>query len=84
MILSSYPTIDLHGMDRDYASIVVKEFIEVYYKIGKSHLVIIHGVGSGILRKKIHDDLKRNKKVKKFNLDIFNEGQTLVELNKKI
>lgn len=26
MILSSYPTIDLHGCDRDYAVYLVKEF----------------------------------------------------------
>lgn len=82
MILSSYPTIDLHGLDSDYASIIVKEFINDYHKMRKSHIVIIHGVGTGILRRRIHEDLKRNKKVKSYKLDIFNEGQTLVELNK--
>lgn len=81
MVLSSYPKIDLHGYDSDYASIVVNDFINDNCLMKNRYIVIIHGVGQGILRKRIHNDLKNNKKVKNFKIDIFNEGQTLVELD---
>lgn len=80
MILASYPKIDLHGFDSDYACIVVKEFIEDNIKMKNRYVVIIHGVGKGILKNRIHQELKCNKKVENYKLDIFNEGQTLVEL----
>lgn len=82
MILSSTPKIDLHGFDQEYASICVKDFIEDNYKIGKKELVIVHGRGTGILKKRIHTDLKRNKKVESFRLNMFNAGETLVTLKK--
>ena len=37
MILSSYPTIDLHGCDRDYAVYLVKDFINDNYKLQKTY-----------------------------------------------
>ena len=84
MILSSTPTIDLHGFDRDYASIAVKEFIIDNYKMKNSKLLIIHGKGTGILRNKIHLDLRRNKLVDSFKLNMFNDGETIVYLKKNI
>ena len=37
-------------------------------------MTVIHGRGEGILRKGIHDMLKRNKNVKSFRSGSFNEG----------
>ncbi len=83
LILSSYPKIDLHGMDSDYASIVVNDFIDDNLKMRNRYIVIIHGIGSGILRKRIYENLRHDKRVMNYRLDIFNDGQTLVELKLK-
>ncbi len=84
MISSNTPIIDLHGFDSEYASIIVKEFILDNYKLNKNKLVIIHGKGTGILRKCIHNDLRRNKIVKSYKINMFNEGETIVLLKKNI
>ena len=41
MILSSYPKIDLHGMDREYAVFKVREFILDCYRLKYENIVII-------------------------------------------
>ncbi len=84
MILSSSPTIDLHGFDSDYASILVKEFILDNYKLNKNELLIIHGKGTGTLRKRIHSDLRKNRIVDSYKLNMFNEGETIVKLKKNV
>ena len=78
MILSSYPSIDLHGMDRSYAIFKVKEFIDDSFKLRYEHIVIIHGIGKGILQKTVRDVLQKNKCVLECKLDMFNPGQTIV------
>lgn len=74
------PTIDLHGMDREYAIFKVKEFIRDCYQIGYRQLVIIHGRGQGILQQAVSKYLKTDKHVLKYKLDFMNPGCTLVEL----
>ena len=81
MILSSYPKIDLHGMDREYAIFKVREFILDCYKLKYENIVIIHGIGEGILRKAVFECLKNNKYVLEYKLDFMNPGCTLVRLN---
>lgn len=76
------PTLDLHGFDRDYARIKINEFISDYYKLRTETIIIIHGVGSGILRKETQETLKNNKYVEQFKIDNFNIGQTIVKLKK--
>lgn len=80
MILSSYPKIDLHGMDREYAIFKVKEFIDDCYKLKSEYIVIIHGIGAGILRNAINLYLKNDKRVLEYKLDFMNPGCTLVRL----
>lgn len=81
MISQNVKIIDLHGFDSEYASLMVKEFIFDNYKLKNKHISIIHGRGEGILRKRIHEDLKRNKLVKEYKLNMFNDGETLVILD---
>lgn len=76
----SMPQIDLHGMDREIARILVKEFLYDNYKLKNYQLAIIHGIGSGILKKEVHMLLRKEKIVKEYKLDYFNSGCTLVEL----
>lgn len=78
------PTLDLHGFDRDYARIKINEFILDYYNLRTDKIIIIHGVGSGILRKETQITLKNNKYVDEFKIDNFNVGQTVVKLKKKV
>lgn len=80
MILSSYPSIDLHGMDSSYAIFKVKEFIDDCYKLKYEYLVIIHGIGKGILSKVVREYLKKDKRVLEYKLDFMNPGCTLVRL----
>ena len=81
MILSSYPTIDLHGCDRDYAVYLVKDFINDNYKLQKHTIVIIHDIGNGILKNAVHKYLKNNHLVKEFHVDVINTGCTVVDLD---
>ena len=81
-LYSRCPTLDLHGFDRDYARIMINDFIMDCYIMKENKVVIIHGIGSGVLRKCTQDVLKRNSYVEDFKLDIFNGGQTIVSLKK--
>ena len=73
-------SIDLHGETRESAKILVNEFIEDELKQKKYEFVIVHGIGKGIVRKSVHEALKKNKKVKEYKLDNFNIGCTIVQL----
>ncbi len=80
MILSSYPKIDLHGMDSDYAVFKVKEFIDDCYKLKYKNIVIIHGIGTGVLKNAISNYLKSDRRVLEYKLDFMNPGCTIVVL----
>lgn len=82
-LYSSLPTIDLHGFDRDYARIVINDFIFDNYKMQNVNVLIIHGNGSGVLKKTTQETLRKNKLVKSFKIDNFNTGATIVELKKR-
>lgn len=76
------PKLDLHGLDRDYARILLHEFIEDNRKLGNKTIEIIHGKGKGILKRAVHEELKINKLVESYKLDNFNDGCTVVILKK--
>lgn len=82
--LSSLPSIDLHGIDRDYARILINDFIYDNYRLKNERIVIIHGIGTGIIRKTTHEVLKRNKYVQEYKTDYFNDGMTIVTLKRRI
>lgn len=82
--LSNLPSIDLHGIDRDYARILINDFIYDNYKLKNEKIVIIHGIGTGIIRKTTHEVLKRNKYVQEYKTDYFNSGMTIVTLKRRI
>lgn len=77
---SNMPELDLHGEDRIGAKIKVKTFLDDNYKLGNRELAIVHGLGKGILKMEVFDILKHDKRVEEYNLDMFNEGCTLVRL----
>ena len=79
-LYSNYPSIDLHGIDRDYSKILVRDFTNDQYFLKEEYILIIHGIGTGIVKKAVHEELRINKKVKDFKLDNFNPGCTIVKL----
>lgn len=82
MFYKNVPSIDLHGEDRKTAELLVKNFMNDSEKLGYERVIIIHGIGTGILKQQVHEVLKNDKRVKKYYIDFFNVGCTIVELNK--
>lgn len=80
IFIDSYPKKDLHGLDRDTARVVVNDFIRDNIKLKNEIIVIIHGIGSGILRKETHETLRKNKNVLEFKTFYNNLGTTLVKI----
>lgn len=83
-MINNYPVLDLHGEIRGSARILVDEFIKDNQKMGKYEVVIVHGIGEGILKKEVHNMLKKHRLVEEFHLDNFNSGCTLVKISKNI
>lgn len=83
IFLSRYPKIDLHGYDRDSARMMVNDFVRDNYDLGNEMIVIIHGKGTGIVRREVHEALKVNKLVLEYKTDNFNDGCTIVRIMKK-
>ena len=81
IFINNLPTLDLHGYDRASAVVAVSDFIRDNLKLKNQVIVIIHGVGEGLLKKAVHDYLKKEKNVKEFKTYYFNQGCTLAELN---
>ena len=68
--------LDIRGLETLEAEGVVEGFLSAAV-IGKLETVtIIHGKGTGALRKAVHDLLRRNKAVKNFRLGVYGEGET--------
>lgn len=82
-LYNNLPQLDLHGLDRDYARILINEFIHDNYILKNNKVIIIHGIGTGIIKKTTHEALKVNKYVSSYKLDNFNNGATIVEIKQK-
>lgn len=75
--------LDIRGMESLEAESVVESYIDSAVMARLETVTIIHGKGTGALRKAVHALLKRNKSVKSFRLGAFGEGEagvTVVEL----
>jgi DNA mismatch repair protein MutS2 len=80
---SAASELDIRGMETLECESVVENYIDaaVMGKLGT--VTIIHGKGTGALRKAVHEILKRNRAVKSFRLGRYGEGEagvTVVEL----
>ena len=83
IFLERYPQIDLHGYDRDSARVATNDFIFENIALGNEMVVIIHGIGTGIIKKEVHETLAHHKKVLEYKTDNFNSGCTIVKLDLK-
>ena len=82
-LYKNIPSLDLHGIDRDYAKILIKEFITDQYNLKNPYAIIVHGNGTGIIKKTTQETLKNMKIVDEYKIDNFNSGMTIVTLRKK-
>lgn len=74
--------INLIGMTVDEAMPLLGKYLDDAYLAHLSQVTVIHGRGTGALRKAVHNHLKRTKYVKSFRLGEFGEGDmgvTIVE-----
>lgn len=78
IFIKNLPTLDLHGEIRDSARVLIKEFIYDNYIMKNKKIVIVHGIGTGSLKDETNKVLSHNKYVKKYHLNHFNQGCTIV------
>lgn len=75
--------IDIRGMASDEAILELDKYIDNAVVSGLETIRIIHGKGTGVLRKSVQTHLRSNKAVKSFRLGTFGEGEngvTVAEL----
>ena len=68
--------LDIRGLETLEAESVVENFISAAVMGRLDTVTIIHGKGTGALRKAVHDILRRNKAVKTFRLGVYGEGES--------
>ena len=68
--------LDIRGMETLEAESVVENFLSAAVMGRLDIVTIIHGKGTGALRKAVHDILRRNKAVKSFRLGVYGEGES--------
>lgn len=80
IFLNRYPTIDLHGFDRESARVATDDFVAENLILKNEIIVIIHGIGTGIVKASVHEALRVNKNVLEYKTDNFNSGCTVIKL----
>lgn len=80
VLTSKSPKIDVHGETYDSVSLILSQFIDDNHKLGNKYIRIVHGKGEGILKNRIHELLKINRKVENFYLNNWNIGETIIVL----
>ena len=82
-IQSVSPEINVIGQNVEEACFAIDKYLDTCAYNGLSTIHIVHGKGTGALRKGIHQFLKNHPHVKSFRLGTFGEGEmgvTVVEL----
>jgi len=75
------PELDLRGMNVEEALPYIGKFIDDSKMAKLNSVTIIHGKGTGILRKAVHNSLKNdNHGIKSFRLGLYGEGENGVTI----
>ena len=69
-----FPKLDIHGETSATCIALINSFIKDNIKLKNSKIIIIHGKGTGALKKATHEYLKHNKSIKKYYIDGMNDG----------
>ncbi len=80
---SSNSSIDLRGTTVEEAILDLDKFIDGVLRTGLNQITIIHGKGTGALRKGIHIYLRKHPNIRTFRVGTFGEGEegvTIAEL----
>lgn len=80
LCINRYPKIDLHGYDRETARVAINDFVKEQHKLKQKYILIIHGIGSGILKEATFNTLKLNHLVLNYQIVYNNVGCTIVAL----
>ncbi len=83
IFIKQLPTLDLHGYDQNIARVLLKDFLFDNYHLNNHQVVIIHGIGTGVLKQMVKQTLDKDKLVLNFNLHHLNPGCTIVTLKIK-
>jgi DNA mismatch repair protein MutS2 len=75
-VAAAHRELDIRGLMVDEGEQIVGKFLDDAALAGLKQVLIIHGKGTGALRKGIHGYLKRHKSVKDFNFADIDEGGT--------
>ena len=81
--LGAKAEVDLRGMTTHEAEMTLSQFIDRAVMSNLTQVTVIHGKGTGAVRKAVHTYLKRCKPVASFRLGRYGEGEdgvTIVEL----
>lgn len=81
IFIDNLPKLDLHGCDREISQVLINDFINDNIKMQNEFIVIIHGIGSGIIKNITLKTLSKNKYVKAYKIYNFNSGCTIVQLD---
>lgn len=71
---SIHQEVNLIGMTVDQAMPVLEKYLDDAYLAHMTQVTVIHGRGTGALRKAVHEHLKRTKYIKSYRLGEFGEG----------
>lgn len=74
------PQLDLHGESKEIALFYLNNFINENLLTQQYKIIIIHGIGQKILTKAVREYLKFDHRVKNYELDLINDGITIVNL----
>ena len=82
--LGAKAEVDLRGMTTDEAELTLAQFLDRAMVSNLTQVTVIHGKGTGAVRRAVHTYLKRCKGVASFRLGRYGEGEdgvTIVELS---
>lgn len=71
---------DLRGMNVEEGMLELDRYIDQALRLGLGEITVIHGKGTGVLRKGIQEYLRKNRFVKSFRLGVYGEGENGVTI----
>lgn len=67
--------VDLRGMTADEAIDTLDKYIDTAYRLGIGEFTVVHGKGTGVLRKAVNQYLRGNSYIKSYRLGVYGEGE---------